>query len=128
MLQLHGFSIGRNVIRIQKIFYIIQQRDKEVLCVGFWVKCFKVIVDQDKIVFIFCELAVYFSQTHGPRSKRNDSWTRWPCWNLGSTGLTTGSNLSSTSIMLESRPVCHVFKRIRSLDIYVQSTDFNVSN
>ena len=42
--------------------------------------------------------------------------------------LTTGSSLSSTSPMLESRPVGHGFKRIRSLGIYVQSTDFNVSN
>ena len=38
------------------------------------------------------------------------------------------SSLSSTSPMLESRPVGHGFKRIRSLGIYVQSTDFNVSN
>ena len=30
--------------------------------------------------------------------------------------------------MLESRPVGHVFKRIRSMDIYAQSTDFNVNN
>ena len=30
--------------------------------------------------------------------------------------------------MLESRPVGHVFNRIKRLDIYVQSTDFNVSN
>ena len=36
--------------------------------------------------------------------------------------------LSSTSPMLGSRPVGHVFKRIRSLNIYVQSADFNGSN
>ena len=42
--------------------------------------------------------------------------------------LTTGSSLSSTSPMLESRPVGHVSKRIGNLDIYLQSTDFNVSN
>ena len=63
-----------------------------------------------------------------PGGKRYDTKMRWPCWTLGHTGLTTGSNLSSTSPMLESRPVGHIFKRIRSLGIYVQSTDFNVSN
>ena len=43
-----GFSIGRNVICIRKIFYIIQQTYKEKLCSGFWVKGFKVKVDKDK--------------------------------------------------------------------------------
>jgi hypothetical protein len=45
---LHGFNIGRNVICIHKIFYIIQQLYKEELCARFWVKGFKVKVDQDK--------------------------------------------------------------------------------
>ena len=43
-----GFSIGRHVICIHKIFYIIQQTYKEELCAGFRVKGFKVKVDQDK--------------------------------------------------------------------------------
>ena len=60
-----------------------------------------------------------------PGGKRYDTRTRWPCWTLG---LTTGSSLSSTSPMLESRPIGHAFKRTGSLDIYVQSIDFSVSN
>ena len=48
MLQLHGFSIGKNVICIHKIFYIIHHKYKEELCAEFWVKGFKVKVDQDK--------------------------------------------------------------------------------
>ena len=45
---MHGFSIGRNVICIHKILYIIQQLYKEELCARLWVKGFKVKVDQDK--------------------------------------------------------------------------------
>ena len=45
---MYGFSIGRNVICIHKIFYIIQKTYKEVVCSGFWGKGFKVKVDQDK--------------------------------------------------------------------------------
>ena len=48
ILQLHGFSIERNVICIHKIFYIIQKTYKGEVCFGFWVKGFKVKVDQDK--------------------------------------------------------------------------------
>ena len=48
MLQLHGFSIGKNVICIHKIFYIIQKLYMEELCAVFWVKGFKVKDDQDK--------------------------------------------------------------------------------
>ena len=43
-----GFNIGKNVIWIHKVFYIIQQMYKEELCAGFWVKGFKVKDDQDK--------------------------------------------------------------------------------
>ena len=43
-----GLRIGKNVIFIHKIFYIIHQTYKEELCAGFWVKGFKVRVDQDK--------------------------------------------------------------------------------
>ena len=43
-----GFGIGKNDIFIHKIFYIIHQTYKEELCAGFWVKGFKVKVDQDK--------------------------------------------------------------------------------
>ena len=43
-----GFSIVKNVICIHKILFIIQQTYKEELCAGFWVKGFKVKVDQDK--------------------------------------------------------------------------------
>ena len=45
---MHGFSIGRNVICIHKILYIIQQLYKEELCARLWVKGFKVKVDEDK--------------------------------------------------------------------------------
>ena len=45
---MHSFSIGRNVIDIHKMFYIIQQTYKEELCARFWVKGFEVEVDQDK--------------------------------------------------------------------------------
>ena len=45
---MHGFSIGRNVICIHKICYIIQQLYKEEVCARFWVKGFKVKADQDK--------------------------------------------------------------------------------
>ena len=48
-----------------------------------------------------------------PGGRRYDTRTRWPCWNLGSRGLTTGSSLSSTSPMPEIRQVGHVFKRIK---------------
>ena len=48
---MYGFSIGRNVICIHKIFYIIQQIYKEELCARFWVKGFKVRVDQVKSSF-----------------------------------------------------------------------------
>ena len=54
---MHGFNIGRNVICIHKIFYSIQQTYEEELCVRFWVKGFKVKVDDDKVVFILRELA-----------------------------------------------------------------------
>ena len=53
-----------------------------------------------------------------PGGKRNDTRTRLPCWALGSTGLTTGSSLSYTSTMLESRTVGHVFKRSQKLHMY----------
>ena len=43
-----GFGIGKNVIFIHKIFYIIQQMYKEEVCSGFWVTGFKVKADQDK--------------------------------------------------------------------------------
>ena len=56
VLQWHGFSIGRNVICIHKIFYIIQQTYKEELCARFWVKGFKVKVDQD-ISYIYLKKA-----------------------------------------------------------------------
>ena len=46
---MHAFSIGRNVICIHKILYSIQQTYKEELCARFWVKGFKVNVDEDKI-------------------------------------------------------------------------------
>ena len=48
VLQLHGFTIGRNIRCIHKIFYSIQQLYKEELCARFWVKGFKVKVHQDK--------------------------------------------------------------------------------
>ena len=38
----------------------------------------------------------------------DNSRTSWPCWTLGSTGLTNGSSLSSTSTMLEGWPVVYV--------------------
>ena len=41
-----------------KIFYIIQKTYKEELCARFWVKDFKVKVDEDKVVFILRDLAV----------------------------------------------------------------------
>ena len=43
-----GFSVGKNVIFNHKICYIIQQTYKEELCAEFWVKGFKVKMDQDK--------------------------------------------------------------------------------
>ena len=52
-----------------------------------------------------------------PGGKTNDTRTRLPCWTLSSTGPSqhsTGNTLSYTSIMLESRPVGHTFKRIKS--------------
>ena len=45
---MHGFCIARNVRCIHKLFYSIQQLYKEELCARFWVKGFKVKVDQDK--------------------------------------------------------------------------------
>ena len=45
---MYPFSIRKNVICIHKVFYIIQKKYKEVVCSGFWVKGFKVKVDQDK--------------------------------------------------------------------------------
>ena len=51
-----------------------------------------------------------------PGGKRNDTRSRLPCWILSSTGSSqhsTGSSLSYTSTMLESRQVGHVFKRIK---------------
>ena len=54
---MHGFNIGRNVICIHKIFYSIRQTYEEELCVRFWVKGFKVKVDDEKVVFILRELA-----------------------------------------------------------------------
>lgn len=41
--------------------------------------------------------------------------------------FTTGNSISSTFPYLESRLVGHVFQRI-NLDIYLQSTDFNIEN
>ena len=124
-----GFSIGKNVIYIHKIFYIIQQTYKEELCAGFWVKGFKVKVDQDKSSLYLKRDSSLVLTNSGPQQAREMIvGLGWPYWTLGSTGLTTGSSLSSTSTVLESRPVGLVFKRIRMLDIYVQSTDFNVSN
>ena len=124
-----GFSIGKNVIYIHKIFYIIQQTYKEELCAGFWVKGFNVKVDQDKSSLYLKRDSSLVLTNSGPQQAREMIvGLGWPYWTLGSTGLTIGSSLSSTSTVLESRPVGLVFKRIRMLDIYVQSTDFNVSN
>ena len=100
---------------------------KEELCARFWVKGFKVKVDEEKSG-LYLKRASSLVLTVMAPGGRYDTRTRWPCWNLGSTGLMSWSSLSSTSPMLESRPVGHVFKRILILDIYVQSTDFNVSN
>ena len=55
---MHGLNTGRNVICIHKIFDSIQQTYKEELCARFWVKVFKVNVDEDKVVFIIRDLAV----------------------------------------------------------------------
>ena len=55
---MHGFNIGRNVRCIHKIFYIIQKTYKEELYAGFWVKGFKVNVDEDKVIFNLRDLAV----------------------------------------------------------------------
>ena len=58
VLQLHGFTIGRNIRCIHKIFYSIQQLYKEELCATLWIKSFKVKVDKTKIVFISREQKV----------------------------------------------------------------------
>ena len=119
----------RNVICIHKIFYIIQQTYKEVLCVGFWVIGFKVKVDQDKSSLYLnraSSLVLTNSWPQEAREMRVGVGGHAGPW--AETGLTTASKLSSTSSMLESRPVGHVFNRNRRLDIYVQSTGFNVSN
>ena len=100
---------------------------KEELCARFWVKGFKVKVDENKS-------SLYL--------KRASSLVLTKSWPQEAGVMTLGRGghvepwatqalplgLSSTSPMLGSRPVGHVFKRIRSLDISVQSTDFNVSN
>ena len=39
-----------------------------------------------------------------------------------------GTALGAAFLTLESRQVGHVFKRSQKLDIYVQGTDFNISN
>ena len=110
---MHGFSIGRNVICSHKIFYIIQQTYKEEVCARFWVKGFKVKVDQDKSsLYLKRASSLVLTRLMSPGGRRYDTRTRWPCWTLGSTGLTTGGSLTSTSPMLESRPIGHVFKRI----------------
>jgi len=75
---------------------------KEIVCSGFWVKGFKVKVDQDKSI-LYLKIA---SSLVLPNS--------WPEEALGSTEPSqhsTGSSLSYTSTMLESRTVGHVFKR-----------------
>ena len=94
----------RNVICIHKIFYIIQQTYKEVLCVGFWVKGFKVKVDQDKSSLYLkraSSLVLTNSQPQEAREMRvgvgghagpwaAQAWPLWanfpplhPCWKAG---------------------------------------------
>ena len=81
-------------------------------CVRFWVKGFKVKVDEEKSG-LYLKRAGSLVLTVMASGGRYDTRTRWPCLTLGHTGLTTGSSLSSTSPMLESRQVGHVFKRIK---------------
>ena len=101
---------------------------KEELCAGFWVKGFKVKVDQDKS-------SLYLKRARS--LVLTNSWPQEAGDILGLGGiigiwaaqalplLTAFSPLHPCS---KSRPVGQVLKKIRSLDIYVQSTDFNVSN
>ena len=103
---------------------------KEELCASLWVKVFKFKVDENKS-------SLYLKRASSLVLTK--SWSQEAGNMIPGVGghvepwatqafLTTGSSLSSTSPMLESRPVAHVLKRIRSLDIYVQSTDFNIHN
>ena len=82
---------------------------KEIVCSGFWVKGFKVKVDQDKSI-LYLKIA---SSLVLPNS--------WPQEALGNTEPSqhsTGNSLSYTSTMLESRTVGHVFKRSQKLHMY----------
>ena len=89
------------------------------MCSGFWVKGFKVKVDQDKSSF-YLKIASSVVLTN--------SWPQEALGNTEPSKHSTGSSLSYTSTMLESRQVGHVFKRSQKLDIYVQWTDFNITN
>ena len=117
---------GRNFICIHKIFYIIQQLYKEELCARFWVKGFKVKVDQDKS-------SLYLKRARS--LVLTNSWPQEAGNMIPMAMLKSGQHrpyhweqpfLHFTHA--ESRPFGHLFKRIRSLDIYLQSTDFNISN
>ena len=92
---------------------------KEIMCSGFWVKGFKVKVDQDKSSF-YLKIASSVVLTN--------SWPQEALGNTEPSKHSTGSSLSYTSTMLESRTVGHVCKSSQKLHIYVQCTDFNISN
>ena len=126
---MHGFCIARNVRCIHKIFSIIQQLYKEELCARFWVKGFKVKVDQDKSS-LYLKRARSLVLTKSWPQEAGDIILglggRVGIWAAQALPLLTA--FSPLHPCSKSRPVGQVLKKIRSLDIYVQSTDFNVSN
>lgn len=112
VLEVTWASIEKNVICKPQDIYNIQQMYKE-NCARFWVSSQRQSGLRQNIFILRARM----SSNHEQRQESYDTVTsRWPCWNL-STGSLSGSRLSSTSPMLESRPASYVFKRIRSLDV-----------
>ena len=79
------------------------------MCSGFWVKGFKAKVDQDKSR-LYLKIASSLVLTN--------SWPQEALGNTEPSQHSTGSSLSYTSTMLESRTVGHVFKRSQKLHMY----------
>ena len=129
MFQLHGFRIGRNVKCIHKIFHIRQQTYKEDLCAGIWIRGFKVKVDQDISGLCLRQASNLVSTDSWPQEAREiivglgshaGPWAAqaWPL----------GADFPPLQPCWKAGQLAMFSREVRSLGIYVQSTDFNVSH
>ena len=114
---------------IHKIFYIIQKTYKEEVCAWFWVKGFKVKVDQDKSSLHF-KSASSLALTNSWPQEAKEMILGLGChvgpW--AAQALPLGAAFPRLQPCWKAGQLAMLSREVTSLDIYVQSTDFSVSN